>query len=445
MNKATGKCVQKRIQFCILFSAILMLWTLSAFAQQPQFGGYLQLDKRLRQNNGEPQIADFYNRFRLEMTAPLNEKLSVLSSLDVRFYDLPRVSSLSSLEDISAEYPTELSVWEAFVDVYGFLHKNIDLRIGKQRIAWGTADRLNPTDNLNPDDFSDLVNFAEKVPTWAVKANVYLGTFTFTSVWLPSLTPVLMPRGGTSLFIDLADYSYQDNLHLPARTPDNSMYAFKLSGEIYNWDFSLSYFSGYDDIPVLNQITLEPTPGNPFHARIDLGFPRMQVVGADMATELFGAGLWGEFGYFLPEKIMTKTTIGALSSSSVFLDDAPFLKFTLGGDYTFPGGFYLNAQWMHGFFTERGNEKLHDYFILLLEKELLQNRIKISLGGGLEVVQWQGLGDNYGYGLFPEIVYQSIDNLELAAGLFSVDGKPTSLFGSWQDAGQVYMRAKVIF
>ncbi|MDQ7054066.1 MAG: hypothetical protein Q9P14_14720 [candidate division KSB1 bacterium] len=108
------------------------------------------------------------------------EKVYAFASLDVRFYDLPRVRSLTGLENLNRQYPTDLSVWEAYIDVYGFVLDNFDLRIGKQRLNWGTADRLNPTDNLNPDDFSDLVNFAEKVPTWAVKGSYYVGDFTLT-------------------------------------------------------------------------------------------------------------------------------------------------------------------------------------------------------------------------------------------------------------------------
>lgn len=424
-----------------LLIALVFFSASSVSAQKLRYSGFLQLDKRFNVSGDSVGIADFYNRFRLELAAPMNDRLFAFASVDFRFYDLPRVGTLSQLEDLSRDYPTELSIWEAYVDVYGFLSKNFDLRIGKQRLAWGTADKLNPTDNLNPDDFSDLVNFAEKIPTWALTGNYYLGDITLTGVWLPSLTPVLLPRHGADLFLGSQASEFQDTLALPAQRLDKSMFAFKISGNLGKWDYSVSYFNGYDDIPILTGVKIK----SPTNAKLYLNFPKMQVVGADFATELSGVGLWGEGALFLPKKVITRTVLGQLTRYKVALKDKPYFKFTLGGDYTFPGGWYFNSQWMHGFFTERGEDSLHDYFILLLEKQLLQNRIKVSLGGGLEVADWQKTKNNYGFGLFPELTYQAIDNLELSVGSFSTGGKPSTLFGSWKNAGQVYLRAKISF
>ena len=130
---------------------LVLLWLLPAGASaQPPFSGFLQLDKRFNAGGDIVTTADFYNRFRLEMAASLGEQLYTFSSVDFRFYDLPRINSPAGLEDLGAQYPTDLSLWEAYVDIYSFLFPSLDLRIGKQRLAWGTADKLNPTDNLNP-------------------------------------------------------------------------------------------------------------------------------------------------------------------------------------------------------------------------------------------------------------------------------------------------------
>ena len=427
-----------------LLWAPLLLATATS-AQQPQFSGFLQLDKRFNVGGDKVTTADFYNRFRLEMAAPLGDQLYAFSSVDYRFYDLPRVVSLAGLEDVNQLYPTELSLWEAYVDIYSFLSSNLDVRIGKQRIAWGTADKLNPTDNLNPDDFSDLVNFTEKIPTWAVKGSYYLGDFTLTGVWLPSFTPILLPRGGTSLFLGSEAVAFRDTLVLPAQEPKNSMFAFKVSGILGRWDYSVSYFRGYDDVPILRSTTIDPRQSDGSAGHLDLGFPKMQVIGVDFATEISGFGLWGEGALFFPEKVISKTNIGSISSTAVALDDKPYFKFTLGSDYTFPGGVYLNGQWMHGFFTERGSAALHDYFFMSVEKKLCNDDIKVTLGGGWEIAGWNNIGARSGYGVFPELAYEAIDNLEIIVGAFVVDGKPGTLLGTWEDAGQAYARVKVTF
>lgn len=416
-----------------------------AVAAQPQFGGFLRLDKRFNVGGDSLTIADFYNRFRLEMSVPLGEQLYVFSSADFRFYDLTRLNSLAGLEDATQEFPTELTLWEAYIDIYRFLFENFDLRVGKQRLAWGTADKLNPTDNLNPDDFSDLVNFTDKIPTWAVKGSYYLGDVILTGVWLPSLTPILLPRNSASLFLGEQVASFQNNLTLPAQQPQNSLFAFKLGSRLGRWDYSLSYFNGYDDIPILRQTTISDGPGGS-PGQLGLGFPKMQVIGADFATELFGAGFWGEGAIFFPEKVVSQTIIGNVTSTNIELDNKPYFKFTLGGDYTFPNGFYANVQWMHGFFTERGSGTLHDYFFFELEKSFLRDEVKITLDGALEIADWDNIRVSYGYGVFPEVAYQAIDNLEMMLGAFIIiNSKSQTFFENWQSADQVYLSMKVDF
>ena len=437
--------MQRKIDYIFGFwtLALLLAPLANVRAQELRFSGFLQLDKRFNVSGDSIATLDFYNRFRLEMAVGLNEQLYMFSSLDFRFYDLPRASTLAGLENLDQVFPTDLSLWEAYVDIFGFLTPDLDIRAGKQRIAWGTADRLNPTDNLNPDDFSDLVNFTEKIPTWAIKANYYLGDFTLTGVWLPALTPMLLPRSGATLFLSDPAAAFQDSLLLPGQELKNSMLAFKLSSRLGIWDYSVSYFYGYDDIPILRGVNVALSPEN--STTLELGFPKMQVIGLDFAAELGGIGVWGEGAVFFPEEVVSQARIGDVVYPTVELDGKPYFKFTVGGDYTFPGGIYVNAQWMHGFFTERGASELHDYFFLQTEKKLFRDKVKLLLAGGGEVADWSRIGETFGYGVFPEIAYLAIDNLELALGTFIVGGKPATLFGAWKETSQTYLRFKVNF
>lgn len=272
----------------VIIWAVLALCASDAVAQKPQFGGYLLLDKRFVRSGEKVRIADFYNRLRLEMSVDPGSQLSLFASLEARFYDFSRTGEISQLSELSFQYPTDLSIREAFVDVRGFLFSNVDLRIGKQRIPWGTADGLNPTDNLNPDDFSDLVDFTRKVPTWAVRADIYLGEATLTGIWLPGVRPVLLPQGLQELFqVPLQEKGWKMRLKLPERTPQNSMMGLKLSARLDRVDLSVSYFRGYDDIPAPRGVYF--APGRTEYLFI---LPKIQVLGIDFATEAGGAGIW---------------------------------------------------------------------------------------------------------------------------------------------------------
>lgn len=423
--------------------AVLLLgFCLAPAVAQPHLGGELTLDKRVTVGGDSAAVADFYNRLRIELSAPLGEKLYLFSSAEARFYDQPRTTTAGDLEDPNQVFPLDLMLWEAYADVYGLLLPNLDLRLGKQRIAWGRADRLNPTDNLNPNDFSDLTRFHEKLPTWAAKGTYYAGPVKITGVWVPTLTPILLPRGGTRLFLGEEAARAQGQVHLPGPEPGNGLAAIKLASRLGRWDYSVSYFTGYDDVPVLRQVALDSGPSD---VQLDFGFPRMQVLGADVATDLWGAGLWGEAGVFWPEESTTRTVAGTVVQEEETLDDAPYLKFTVGGDYTFPGGLYANLQWMRGFFTERGAGALHDYLVGEVERDVLGGDVKMSLSGTWEVGTWDDVRGSYGYVLRPEVTYQAIDNLELTVGSFFVEGADASLFDGWEQADQIYLRAAVSF
>jgi hypothetical protein len=432
-------------------------------AQAPVIGGSLQLDRRLRLGGDSVRIADFYNRFRPEISSRLDSRLYMFASLDVRFYDFTMAGSTVDLEDVGRNFPTELTVWEAYVNLSGVFVDGLDVTLGKQRIQWGTADKLNPTDLLNAYDFSDLTNFTARVPTWAARLEYYVADLRLEAIWLPTFHPPLLPRGGSQLLLRSRQVATpqgvtvrldNDYLLFPSRSPGNGSFAAKLAGYAAGFDYSLSYFDGFDGLPIPQRVELTPAdtptaqPGT-LVGNVWLAFPRMRTVGADFATEMGGVGLWGEGALVYPEEVPLVTVIYAETDSVVerttALEDKPFLRSTLGIDYTFPGGLYANVQWAHGLFFERGAGKLHDYFVGRLERAFSSDELKLAVGGVFEVGRWSDVSGNYGWGAFPEITYAPLDNIEMIVGTFLVDGRGESLFGAWSDTDQAYLRLKVSF
>ena len=76
-----------------------------------------------------------------------------------------------------------------------------DLRIGKQIVAWGRADGINPTDNLTPHDFTVLLPFEEdqRFGTVALKLDVAVSTeLMFTFFTTPFFEPAKIPWPSSS-------------------------------------------------------------------------------------------------------------------------------------------------------------------------------------------------------------------------------------------------------
>ncbi len=441
--------------------ALLSLFSV-AIASEVELGGFVQTDNRVLIDDEDYSLVDMYNTLRLEFKTDLSESVSAFSSLDMRYHDFSRGSRSAALGQRSEIDPLDLALWECYADLYSFLLPGLDLRIGKQRVAWGTADRLNPTDNLNPDDFSDPLDFGRKFPTTAFMATYYLGDYTLTGVWLPSLKPVLLPTTGFSISGDqppvalppgIQIMAQEDHLLLPEKKMENSMAAVKIAGNILNTDFSLSYFRGHDDIPLASSVLMAPIdPSNSASMKLDteLTFPKIQTIGADIAGEFLSIGFWAEGALFIPEEVAMNITSpgqqGQMQTvQQVVLEDDPYLKYSLGLDYTFKGGIYINAQYMHGFFAERGGDNLEDYLMARVEKKFLDDKLKTALGGGFEMKDIEDIADNYGFVVMPELTYYPTDNVEVMLGMFLLDGKDGTLFGSWKDQDQAYLKAKVSF
>jgi hypothetical protein len=448
----------------IIFLAFLILLSgQRAKAGDVDFGGFVKLDKRYFIEEPEYPFVGMYNTLRLEMSAYPSNNLKAFASAEVRYYDFSNAETTADLSELDSTEPMDFALWEGYLDIYDFLVPGLDVRAGKQLIVWGTADKLNPTDNLNPDDFSDPLNFGEKVPTTALLLTYYIKNIEISYVWLPAMRPALMPKGGMTLFspedmfafppgISVVDY--QDHVVGPAADIEHSINAFKVKGSIEGVDLSLSYFSGFDDIPIPTDILINPLdPADPTQVRLEptMTFPRIDVIGFDMAGEAFTVGYWAEFAAFFPQEVtmnihsddpaLQGMLTGMGIGETVVLEDEPYYKYTVGFDYTFKWKMYVNCQYMHGFFHERGEDYLEDYVLARVEQDLLRDTLTLSLGGGIEIND----DNDQGSIVIPEVVYKPMDAVELTAGAFFLEGEDGTLFGSWEDMDQLYIKGKVDF
>jgi hypothetical protein len=239
--------------------------------------------------------------------------------------------------------------------------------------------------------------------------------------------------------------TFEDEIILPEnKLSETSSFAFKTSTTIFNYDLSLSYYYGRDNLPLLSAVNLTPmdTLGT-VGAEAFMLYPRMQVIGADMAGSIGDVGVWAEGALFVPEKQYLDVTfphpqVGMVTQREVTLDDEPYFKYVVGGDYTFKSGWYVNAQYMHGFIHERGNDNLNDYFLVQIEKKYMNDAIKI-------VPDWGDIENNYGVAGGPEISYYPADALEISIGAYLIEGKGNNLFGNVKDLDEFFVKVNYSF
>ena len=426
---------------------------------QLKIGGEFLTDNRVRLQQ-DYRFTWNENRLTLKGESNLSQKAHFFTKLWIRNFGFPTAESTEQLGYRNRRWvePWSWELREGYLDLYGFLTQNLDVRIGKQRIAWGTADKINPTDNLNPKDLEDPLNFGKKLPTNALKLSYYLGDYTLTGVFIPVFTPAVLPP---------PDWSFSSGAILPlppgatvekmtnwVQLPDRklkntSSVGLKLSGSLFNYDVSVSYVVNRWDMPLCNRVTITPTSQTTVVVSNHLIFPRQQIIGADMAGQLFGIGIWAEAAAFLPEKVTSTLTQimqqGTQISHQILIDHEVYVKYVAGGDYTFRNGIYVNGQFIHGFYGEEGKNNLNDYVVLALEKKFLNDDLKLRLATAIEVHDWNNLSENYATVLFPEISYYPANAVELLLGAYSIEGKKSTIFGNFRHNDELYVKAKVSF
>ena len=406
--------------------------------------GYIETNNLFKLKNGS--IESNLDTLGLKFEGS-TDKYHYYSELTFNYYGKPNFSSNDIKELTNLQYitPVELNLKEGYLDLYSFLFPFLDVRVGKQIIVWGTADKINPTSNICPSDLSNILEFGNKLGVNALKFNFYIGNATLSTIYIPSFTPSLLP----SDFLDMSGMNLGSTptIDMPSEKLGlTSQAAIKLDLPISTFDFSVSYYYGRYSIPNAYKVVIDPTT----HAvkSTSMFFPRVQVIGADFSGSLFDMGIWGEAGYFIPEKYSLDTYISGIPIpySSDNKVDNPYLRYVLGCDYTFKNGIYINTQFVHGFDTEITKDSLNDYLTGRLEKSFFNDKLKISpLTLLLTTGDWSNIKNNYGIGFMPEIYYYPIDNIEIDLGFYLLEGKGDNMINNIKDNDMFFLKAKVSF
>jgi len=391
------------------------------------------------------------NRLTLKFDKKITDNSKFYSEVWLRNIGLPNLSTSADLYNKGIVDPYNMEIREAYVQLFGFLTKNLDLTIGRQRIVWGTADKLNPTDNLNPYDLEDILDFGRHRASDAINMNYYFNTdFSLQGIYIPFFQPANMPIGIFANALNptmelpqgMVLKGFSDTLLMPKyNLGESSIAGGKFKGMVKGVDFSLSYVWGRDGLPVATRNTFTVDTLGGININSQLSFTRTHIIGADLSTSIAGIGFWAEAAAFIPEKDVIMTNdLSALSPVPVTIDTTildkkkPYIKFIVGGDYNFSDGSYLNFQYMHGFINEKGNENLNDYFFMRYEKKFFNEKLKFApIGGAFIVTDWNKIEDNYAVAYMPQVSYKATEDIEITLSAAIFDGKGDNLFANLKD------------
>lgn len=527
-----------RIALLTLCFSIGLLWTTTAQAGKFKFkwGGeigsslFLGLQPQtdfIRENNlGNLFNYRNTNQITLKLQPRFGRKIAGRANIEFRNLNFSPGMALtdqpnalgkpsSDLEDYNRVLPVSVRVNELYMDFYGII-PNVDLRIGQQRIAWGTATVFNPTDNLNPYNLENPVDFQQRLGVPAIKLDITAGEYVTISLidvfmFTPPVLPISLFRQATTIDTSvlvpdgfkLGSINSTEIVELPLFDVTNMIPAAKVAVNLDVINFSASYVYGRTYIPAPTQVPitgvsintgeqnipiiqganpdaiklvscLEPNRATPCEVNasaenVRLVFPRVHIVGLDFSTSLGGVGFWAEAALFIPaETVDTRFTLPQFLIDGMEIIDTnlknkiaqplrtfkaePYVKITAGLDYTFPGGWYFNLQYLYGFFNEQAWDELHHYAILAFRKSFFRDKLLIQLSAGMEVdtqrtEKEKEDGNQVGLGFIinPEIHYKPADAATIILGGIITRGHEGTTLRLFQALTQVYLRAKFTF
>ena len=501
-----------RLFHVLLFSAILSSLATTARAESKlRFSGNLQSNLFVGlkpetspsllgapPTNNLGRLFDYRNSNSLFLTmdAKVSSNLVGQARVQIRNLNFSRVTVSNDLQDYNQIFPVSVRLHEMYIDFLN-ITEWFDLRVGQQRIAWGKSLAFNPTDNLNPFNLENPLEFQERLPTPAIKGSFYFGEHvTLTLVAQPFFVPAVLP---ISLFRDVATVDFNFSSLVPEGIRlgqiftnervqqidfnlSNMQAAAKISLEFSKISMSFSYFWGRLFVPIpaaadlVNAGDISKSPISPT-VNVDLVYPRVHVIGFDVSTSLGPVGVWAEVGVFVPaesyELSITQSAFPNLDPKNNPITGRPFCpppgadgrkvcpdsfpgtpfpKVTVGMEYTFPGGFYVNMQYLFGFFNEQALEKLHHFIFLVMRQPLFRERllIQVTLGGELDATRTSGeAGDGSAVGLAflvnAEIQFKPFDSGMIALGGVIGRGNKGTTLALFQDLDQIFLRCRLDF
>ena len=312
---------------------------------------------------------------------------------------------------------------------------SLDVRVGEQIIAWGRADRLNPTDNLTPRNFTLLVpeDGDQRTGTTGIKATYHLAGFPLTGVWLPTFQPHVVP----------IETPRDPFILLPRQLPREpvSQYAVRLEQTGSKVDWSLSFFDGFDLYPDLQVVGMTLTT-----VSVAQTYHRVQIIGADAAT------VWGPYG------LRAEAAYTFTEHSSDNQVKSPFFYMVVGADRTFLVNLNINLQFVLRVISDYQNpidvasparrpvaiqqatlnsqlDRVQESITLRVSKKWLGETLETEVGSIVGLVRLD-------YAVRPKVKYAITDRLRLTAGGDIFRGPSPSFFGRLRNTSTAYVELR---
>jgi hypothetical protein len=276
------------------------------FSYGGQFDSYLE-----RKNNNYNFANDLKLKFDLGSFNYNGHLEGALINQDSKFANLSQFSP-----------DNEVKLDKAYLD---FWFASGELKLGKQRIAWGSGYFFNPTDIINPLKEDNKSEINPRQSTDSIFGSYYLGKGALQGVIVTDFQPLGPDNNDQAVEVARSiNPALDGSVVLPQDFTDELEYGLRYTTVINYYDFSLMYYQGREDYPVVSAFESNNTP-----PEVIFSYPEKETFGLDLSGTLAGGeiGVWVEAAYTNPD-------IGH-----------NYLQSIIGLDYTYQNGLHLLGEY----------------------------------------------------------------------------------------------------
>ena len=302
--------------------------------------------------------------------------------------------------------------------------------LGKHIFSWGTADGFNPTDNVNPRDFTDFIE-NEKIGVPSLDLNFFSGNYRFEAIVIPVFTPSRLPLFDKRWSPIPQNFPLMINdRSLPSETMDNVQFGSRFSATLGGWDLSASYFNGFEYVPTGLISTPIPTSITPVYDEVD-------IYGFDFSTTIGTFEVHGEAAYYDRDD----------------RDRNNYLQYILGVDHTIENiisdhDLKITLEYAREETVRRAENpnRYIDFELSHVFKNSIITKLiyefdyfkKIEVAGIYNV-------NNDDYIIQPKFCYKPTDNWLIEVGLDILGGGATTFFGRYSKNDRAFIKTKYSF
>ena len=207
-----------------------------------------------------------------------------------------------------------------------------EVKIGKIIHAWGYADQNNPTDNLNPYNFYYLFDtgIERKIGSLSGSISVNLGNMNVEGIFIAEHNSNKLPYNENDFPIEINEPPKDAMLELE----NPYEYGIRLKHNVFDFDYSISYFHCYDRSPtILGGVLTMPL--------YNFGYRKNDMIGLDFVKFFGDFTIRTESAYFFTTNQYNKSNF-----SSKFEQDVQYLQYVIQLEYNTPIDVKLTTQFM---------------------------------------------------------------------------------------------------